>query len=231
MHYNTSPRSTHPSALPGGCSIYVPKPIQQSQSPLNSFLESHSMSSMPIDAFLDLSQDHLSLIWFSPGKHLTLRETCMWCLSDCGHSSGIQVKVYIGGDIKNLHVTWECTSDDLERIGRSHPLDNVIEFGAEAIAIVAIREFTPYSAFTRAAKGTGFDYYLSEKRDPNQLVPKNSARLEISGILHESDSSRVSARLRSKHRQTTKSDSMAIPAYVVVVEFSVPQAHMELRHV
>jgi hypothetical protein len=53
------------------------------------------------------------------------------------------------------------------------------------------------------------------------------ARLEVSGI-RRGDRRRVMARLKEKVTQVRSSDG-ALAAYIVVVEFSAPQARVEKR--
>lgn len=59
--------------------------------------------------------------------------------------------------------------------------------------------------------------------DKDSFLFQRKARLEVSGILKGNDSM-----LRNRHaakvEQTRKSDSMHLPAYVSVIEFSQPKA-------
>jgi len=75
----------------------------------------------------------------------------------------------------------------------------------------------------RSKKGPGFDYWLGDGDD--DLLFSGKARLEVSGILSGS-ANKISARFRQKKQQIKPSDHLA-PAYVAVVEFGNPTAHVE----
>lgn len=182
-------------------------------------------------AVLDLSRSHPGLEAFSKYKKGILYEGCIWCMTECEHLSGVHVKVSIDTQTKILTINWKCTDDELEKIRVSHHHDAAVEYGAEAVSMVAIYEFTPYRAIGRSVKTTGIDYRLSTNKNPAILFTNEDARLEISGILRETSNNGIQKRLRQKARQSMQSDDTKLPVYVVVVEFSVPMARMELRHV
>ena len=71
----------------------------------------------------------------------------------------------------------------------------------------------------RSPKKTGFDYWLGNKKDDYPFQDK--ARLEVSGIL-KGNNSIINQRLKEKKKQTMISDSLKLPAYIIVVEFSNP---------
>lgn len=98
-----------------------------------------------------------------------------------------------------------------------------VEFGAYAVAITIILEFTQYTIIKRSWTGTGFDWWLGDKDD---RYFRESARLEISGILR-GDEVAVTRRVKQKLDRLSKYNS-PLPAYVVVAEFS--QARAEVAH-
>jgi hypothetical protein len=75
----------------------------------------------------------------------------------------------------------------------------------------------------RAFKGGGFDYWLGTVDEDRPF--QNLARLEISGI-RRGNRRQIAARVKEKSEQVRRSDG-ALPAYVVVVEFSAPAARVE----
>ena len=85
---------------------------------------------------------------------------------------------------------------------------------------------TDYTVIERSRKGTGFDYMLGDRQEPF-FIPK--ARLEVSGIMHETDGNTVEQRFRQKSKQTLKTDTTRLPAYVAVVEFSKPKAIFAIK--
>lgn len=55
------------------------------------------------------------------------------------------------------------------------------------------------------------------------------ARVEVSGLIHSRSEATFAARIRQKIEQTMVSDNLGYPAYIVVVDFGEPKAHMEVR--
>lgn len=80
-----------------------------------------------------------------------------------------------------------------------------------------MRELSGLGVVERSKKGTGFDYWLGQK---DQRPFQNKARLEVTGTL-ESSASQVEYKAKKKLKQTDRSDG-EFPAYVVVVEYSIP---------
>jgi hypothetical protein len=96
--------------------------------------------------------------------------------------------------------------------------ERATENGAYGIAILVIRDLTGFTVVEQSRKGTGFDYWLGYEEGP-----MFKARLEVSGI-RAGDESTISARVQQKVRQTKRSDSLSLPGYIVVIEFSQPRA-------
>jgi len=84
---------------------------------------------------------------------------------------------------------------------------------------------TPGSYILSSRKSGGFDYWLGERGDP---LFQKKARLEVSGILSGKRSD-IRARIKQKREQTTASDHLSLPAYIIVVEFSTPTAQVETK--
>ena len=110
-------------------------------------------------------------------------------------------------------------------------LQEATEYGATAIAILLVIKTTEYTIIERSAKGLGFDYWLLEEElyDEDDLLPAGTARLEVSGMIHEEKDSKIRARVEEKVTQTKTSDDLKLPAIIVVVEFSRPEAHLVRR--
>lgn len=148
------------------------------------------------------------------------------CLEDGDHTNGVELDVE-GVFGERVDLQWKPLSNP-EQARRSWDPDDATEQGAYGIAALLIYRFTEYTVVERAMKwigahrSTGFDYWL-DRKDANgtdfQLFGK--ARLEVSGI-RKGGKRDVAARVRRKALQTTQSDSLEIPAYVTVVEFSMP---------
>lgn len=183
------------------------------------------------DKILNLNSLHDGIPALSPGKADMLKETCIWCLDKCSHYNGVIIQAQNCGTKDKLSICWEDKFIDLEAIKRTYNRDDAIEYGAEAVSFLLIRECTEYTAIRRAATGTGIDYWLGNKEiTGNNIFSKTDARLEISGILEETASNSVQKRVKEKLKQTAPTDN-TFPVFVTVIEFSQPHAKMVLKNV
>jgi hypothetical protein len=97
------------------------------------------------------------------------------------------------------------------------------EQGAYGVAALLVEEFG-FEVVQRSRKGTGFDYWLGARdREPNLF--QGLTRLEVSGI-RAGDEAKITQRVRIKLNQTKKSDDLALPAVVAIIEFSSPIARI-----
>ena len=161
------------------------------------------------------------------------------CLENQGHPQRVQFTVR-GSFRKVYPLVWPPATNQAKRSWND--LEEAAQHGAAGVAaLLAIREIG-YSPLLRSRKGTGFDYWLGDSdlsnvsqaeraataglrsslRDDNLVV---RIRLEVSGILHGNDA-RVRARRNLKLSQTNRSDSLGLPAYVIIVEFGRPLAEV-----
>jgi hypothetical protein len=162
----------------------------------------------------------------SEGKAKKLMETCVWCLAASNHANGVSLQVDDDSTVLSYFLSWPSKLD-LEAIGRSLNQDDATEEGAEAIALLVAVDRTEYTAVERASTSTGIDYWLGYKDNLNNPF-KRAGRLEISGILKESETNTVKIRVKRKLAQTLPTDS-TFSVYVIVVEFSKPYARMVLK--
>ena len=161
------------------------------------------------------------------------------CLDHHGHLQGVRLTVQ--GSFDNSYaLAWpEATAQDRRTFADS---GEATERGAEGIAILlAIREIG-YTVVLRSRKMTGFDYWLgnddtlnvsdAEREATLEMLPYLEdvnltvrGRMEVSGIFQDTGY-RLRERVNEKLRQTSRSDTLRLPAYVVVVEFSKPVAEV-----
>ena len=140
----------------------------------------------------------------------------MVCLHRSKHPENVPMSL-IGDNHKGYNILWkDCFDEQIDRTYQDQ--EYTTEHGAVCIsALLAIKE-TNYTIIERSRKGTGFDYWLGYE---NTIPFSKSARLEISGIF-KGDMSSLESRFKKKIKQTKQSDSMKIPAYISIVEFSKP---------
>lgn len=167
----------------------------------------------------------------TPKKAGVHMEACVWCLSECQHTNGVQIAVESDSSKDLYQIFWPEEEVDIDALYRAYNQDDGPEQGAEAIAFLIIREKTDYTALRRSITRTGIDYWLSYKSDvSDQLFSRESARLEVSGILRQTSTNRPEYRVKQKMNQTMRSDSTSFPAYIVVVEFSQPYSLITYRN-
>ena len=180
---------------------------------------------------LDLNSLHEGIPALSSGKAKMLEESCVWCLDECNHNNGVTIKTKKQPQNEQHYICWEDDSIDKEAIKRAYNRDDAVEYGAEALSFLLIRECTPYTAIRRAATGTGIDYWLGGKeRSGGNIFSNTDARLEVSGILKETASNSTKKRVKEKLKQTAPTDN-TFPVFISVIEFSQPHAEMVLKNV
>ena len=142
------------------------------------------------------------------------------CLESEGHTQGVQLTVR--GDVNNRYsVRWHPVDDQARRAWGD--ATEATEYGAAGIAALLTERVLPYTIIERSMKDTGFDYWLGD--GASDLPMERVARLEVSGIRHGNDSD-IRRRVKDKLKQTDRSDSVFLPAYVIVVEFGNPLAEV-----
>lgn len=116
-----------------------------------------------------------------------------------------------------------------DQIRRTHgDVNQAIERGACGIAILLMERYERLTVVQRSRTGTGFDYWLGplsdEETDPGDNFLLQSHRLEVSGIGTGSGGDirrRADEKLNRLHQYANP-----LTAFVVVVEFSSPQAQV-----
>lgn len=140
------------------------------------------------------------------------------------HHHKQKIHFHLLGDLKNqFELIWQEV-DQKMRDSRND-MENTVEHGAYCLAMLVVEKEVGLKVTKQSQKRTGFDYWLSSSNDKGL---QGYARLEVSGILNGTKH-QVRYRLKEKMQQTKKSDNLNIPAYVVVVEFSKPQAIISKR--
>lgn len=145
------------------------------------------------------------------------------CLESQGHTPGVRLSV-TGGNSSSYSLQWPSTSEQIRRTWDDP--EEATENGASGIAALLIIRETGYAPIARSRKGTGIDYWLGDAANATAL--EYQARLEVSG-LRRGDGRAVRNRVRQKLAQTAPSDQTELPAYVIVVEFSTPQAEVRRK--
>lgn len=153
-----------------------------------------------------------------------LAEAAAICLHLNGYQSGVKLQVE-GEVVDTLTIKWndEVTNDVLNSWNDAK---EATEFGATALAILLLLEYTNFTYFIRAFQGTGIDYWLGKGKYSGEILPTGDrkGRLEISGILKASKGNTINMRVNQKKKQSKKTDNTDLPVYIVVVEFSEPKA-------
>lgn len=150
----------------------------------------------------------------------SLAEAGSVCLESEGHAQGVQLTVR--GDVNNRYsVRWHPVDDQAHRAWGD--TTEATEYGAAGIAALLTERALPYTIIERSMKDTGFDYWLGD--GASDLPMEHVARLEVSDIRHGNDRD-IRRRVKDKLKQTDRSDSVFLPAYVILVEFGNPLAEV-----
>jgi hypothetical protein len=159
----------------------------------------------------------------TPAQGTSCEEACLVCFADQGHPSGVTLSLR-GLLTSSASVTWP--QPITPQIKRAHAdLQDATEEAACGVAFLLLMRYTPYTVVERSYKGTGFDYWAGFDLDDEIST---EARLEVSGILKCNTESYFSARVRQKIEQVSISAHLKMPAYVIIVDFGEPKAHMEV---
>ncbi len=150
-------------------------------------------------------------------------EAAIVCLVKNGHRDGAVLKVT--GDFEEKFILrWSSDLDDKAHENWKNE-QRASEYGAVALALLLMLHLTSYDEFEDSGIGTGIDFWLKEKnRKKLTILNPRKARLEISGIMKESPSNTIQARIRVKEEQVKSSDFTNLPAYIAVVEFGTPKS-------
>jgi hypothetical protein len=150
-----------------------------------------------------------------------LSENCIVELEKNKHATGCILSV-TGEVTTEFSLIW---SKEFNRAGY-HEAKKITEKAAEAISFFLSSRLTEYSVVEEAVIGTGIDYWLGYEAEHALYDPLNfiQARMEISGIGHETPTNTLKGRVKEKMEQTGPSDASGLPVYVSVVEFSAPKA-------
>jgi hypothetical protein len=182
------------------------------------------------DWALDLgSIDPQTILAVSLGTARTMAEACICSLVSHSHPNGVGLQWLSDDGSAEYKVIWPASLES-PSIQRAFNRDDASEKGAEAIALLWIRDRTQYTAINRSATGTGIDYWLGPKdSDPELIFNSACARLEVSGIHRENSGNTVNARVSLKRQQVDRGERR-LPVYIIIVEFSQPKARMVLEH-
>ncbi|MFQ6043580.1 MAG: hypothetical protein ACE5PV_22225 [Candidatus Poribacteria bacterium] len=154
----------------------------------------------------------------TPAFGAALAEAGAICFKEKNHSNGVELKVN-GTFTATYKVYWQEVTDQMLRCWKDYEVTT--EHAAYGVGFLLILDLTEYTIISRSRKGAGFDYWLGEEEGEEELPFQNKARLEVSGI-RRGNHSRIKARVKEKLEQVKPSNSLGLPAYIVVVEFSEP---------
>ena len=171
---------------------------------------------------LDLNELGEGLPTITPSFGKAIAEAAGVCLESQGHAqfTAIVVRGYIDDE---LRLSWPQITEQVRRTWNDP--EEATEYGATAVAVLLARQELGYLAIERSSKGTGIDYWLGEESDA--LSFERKARLEVSGIRRGSDAD-IARRVRERLERISLHVEL-LPAFVVVVEFSMPVAEVQRK--
>lgn len=156
-----------------------------------------------------------SLSFLTPVRCADFSEAAAVCLDYHKHAQSVDVE--ITGDLEaKFQLTWKEVTQQMRDSREDMQL--TVEAGAYCMAMLVVQKLTNLKVVKQSQKGTGFDFWLADQESEGFKI---SARLEVSGIL-KGTTTQIKQRMKEKMEQTKKSDTMKLPAYIVIVEFSQP---------
>lgn len=175
---------------------------------------------LPLIHLSDLFQTPIEALTAAVGENLA--EAAAFCLVASGFHQGIHLTV-AGFKPLTYQLTWSELPENVA--AARNDLKEATEEGASGIAVLLARVHLGYEVFLRSRQGTGFDYLMREIGSDVDAPP---ARLEVSGIM-KGNRSDIQRRMAEKTSQVKEHESPQDqrPAFVIVVEFSYPQARIE----
>ena len=127
------------------------------------------------------------------------------------------------GDAQHeISVHWGLHAPEIANRSWADP-DDAAEWGAYGIAALLVDRATGCTIAARSRKGTGFDFWLRDKKTDGVLF-QDAGRLEVSGITRGSRRALLN-RVRAKEKQVQRLGT-CMASMVAVVEFGTPQAHV-----
>ena len=161
-----------------------------------------------------------------------LAEAAAYCIESQYHQQGARLTVRGDGN-GAYRLVWPPVTAAARR-GWNHP-DEATEDGAAGIAILLSAREIGHMVIARSWRNSGFDYLLGDEdisnaSDIERTVTEEMfdileddglvvrGRLEVSGIRENTDGA-INGRVNEKLAQTSRTDYLGIPAYVIVVEF------------
>lgn len=164
---------------------------------------------------------------FATGYHM---ESCMMCMDKAGHRSGVALPVDFEGVSDTAIILWPGSVT--ATMVRTYVDENKrVDYGACALALLIVAQFTDFVAIRQSATGTRIDYYLAPAvATDDDLIFNGAALLEVSGIQAAAGSNTVDRRIQLRRNRLLRRPTPAPgappdpPTYICVVEFGSPVA-------
>lgn len=174
----------------------------------------------------------------SEPKAASYIESCKVCFDIHYHRSGVSMSVNYTKDRHKVGVWWDGEVTERNRRACADATKRVDE-GTCAIALLLLMQFANLVAVEVSQKRNGIDYYLANSNDADfdddHLIFNRTAVLEVSGIQTQRGSNTIASRIKTKqdrlvkYSTSTTSQTVDLPTYICVVEFSEPEAQVALE--
>ncbi len=144
------------------------------------------------------------------------KESCIICLDHHSYSTGVLMMVSYGIE-KEVQVFW--TGEATDKMRKAYrDMKRTTDNAACAFALLIMRDHGNYGIEQASADGSTIDYYLSSTNDDDTLIFNYSARLEVSGILSETEHNTTKKRIQAKKKRLKKDGNLK--DIIVVVCFN-----------
>lgn len=171
---------------------------------------------------LDLDELKNGLPGISKNIGAYLVEAAIICLEKNGHQSGVEI-IVSGIKNENFELIWSDKIDS-NIINSWKDLKEATEYGATAIAALAIRAISGLLITGRIPQSEQSDYILQKLENHNKGLIEPDALLEVTGILKEKKGNTLKMRIQKKKKHIEAGANRKYPTFVIVIEFGTPKS-------
>lgn len=178
---------------------------------------------------LDLDRLHQAIPEMTESLVGYICEAAVFCFHHHRHRSGVECQIRNLEEIlASASIVW--TRQFSDRIARTYgDTDYAVEYAAECIACLTVRELTDYTVIERSQRHDGVDFWLAERDEDDAHSFQRAARMESKGITGARYPSDITYPLNKGVEQSKQSDQFRLPAYIIATEFSQPIIYMVQR--
>ncbi|MBD98253.1 MAG: hypothetical protein CMO34_00270 [Verrucomicrobia bacterium] len=144
------------------------------------------------------------------------------------YNSKTEIEIEIDGKVMKLQLSWDSNFSSAAMKEKK----DMANHGGVALAWFVMSVLLDYGYVEQTEIGTGVDYRFrkSEPADDDLNFMDDFHYTEISGILEESQSNKLSRRIKEKHEQISRGEKSGKSSSIIVTLFSQPKTVKEIHN-